>query len=58
MNNAHIDRRRLYLIGNLSIFMIGLGFAVRGNIADKLTFTFFNDGIHNGTGVYARTRLQ
>ncbi len=31
-----IDRRRLYIIGNLSIFMIGLGFAVRANIAPDL----------------------
>jgi MFS family permease len=31
-----IDQRRLYHIGNLSIFMIGLGFAVRANIASNL----------------------
>lgn len=31
-----IDRRRLYYVGNLSIFMIGLGFAVRANIAPHL----------------------
>ena len=30
------NRRRLYLVGNLSIFMIGLGFAVRANIAGNL----------------------
>ncbi len=36
MNTASIDRRRLYHIGNLSIFMIGLGFAVRANIAPNL----------------------
>ena len=36
MNNSGIDRKRLYLIGNLSIFMIGLGFAVRANIAPDL----------------------
>ncbi len=35
MNDA-IDRRRLYYVGNLSIFMIGLGFAVRANIAPDL----------------------
>lgn len=35
MNN-NIDRQRLYLVGNLSIFMIGLGFAVRANIAPDL----------------------
>lgn len=42
MNNAHIDRRRLYLIGNLSIFMIGLGFAVRANIAGYLQSDIYN----------------
>ena len=36
MNTPNIDRRRLYYIGNLSIFMIGLGFAVRANIAPDL----------------------
>ena len=36
MNTATIDRRRLYYVGNLSIFMIGLGFAVRANIAPNL----------------------
>lgn len=36
MTTPQIDRRRLYLIGNLSIFMIGLGFAVRANIAPNL----------------------
>jgi len=34
--NEHIDRRRLFHVGNLSIFMIGLGFAVRANIAPNL----------------------
>jgi MFS family permease len=29
-------RKRLYHVGNLSIFMIGLGFAVRANIASNL----------------------
>ena len=36
MTEATIDRQRLYLVGNLSIFMIGLGFAVRANIAPNL----------------------
>jgi len=36
MNEPVIDRKRLYLVGNLSIFMIGLGFAVRANIAPNL----------------------
>ncbi len=34
--NERIDRKRLYYVGNLSIFMIGLGFAVRANIAPDL----------------------
>ena len=36
MDNPQIDRRKLYYVGNLSIFMIGLGFAVRANIAPDL----------------------
>ncbi|MEM9255930.1 MAG: MFS transporter [Pseudomonadota bacterium] len=36
MNASDVDRRRLYYVGNLSIFMIGLGFAVRANIAPEL----------------------
>lgn len=36
MNDTNIDRKRLYYVGNLSIFMIGLGFAVRANIAPNL----------------------
>ncbi|GAB3115387.1 MFS transporter [Aestuariicella hydrocarbonica] len=36
MAAADLDRKRLYHIGNLSIFMIGLGFAVRANIAPDL----------------------
>src|SRR6056297_2341 len=36
MHNASIDRKRLYYVGNLSIFMIGLGFAVRAHIAPNL----------------------
>lgn len=36
MTGAAIDRKRLYYVGNLSIFMIGLGFAVRANIAPNL----------------------
>jgi Major Facilitator Superfamily len=37
-----LDRSRLFLIGNLSIFMIGLGFAVRANIASDLQGTMFD----------------
>jgi len=36
MNASEINRPRLYLIGNLSIFLIGLGFAVRTTIAPDL----------------------
>ncbi|KZX53454.1 MFS transporter [Halioglobus sp. HI00S01] len=36
MTNTEINRKRLYYVGNLSIFMIGLGFAVRANIAPNL----------------------
>ena len=36
MMDKPLDRRRLYHVGNLSIFMIGLGFAVRANIAPNL----------------------
>ncbi len=36
MTESHINRKRLYYVGNLSIFMIGLGFAVRANIAPDL----------------------
>ena len=40
--NDHIDRKRLYHVGNLSIFMIGLGFAVRANIAPDLQRDIFD----------------
>jgi len=36
MTDKPLDRKRLYHVGNLSIFMIGLGFAVRANIAPNL----------------------
>lgn len=36
MSKQQVDRKRLYYVGNLSIFMIGLGFAVRANIAPNL----------------------
>jgi len=36
MNSQPLDRKRLFVVGNLSIFMIGLGFAVRANIAPNL----------------------
>ena len=36
MSEQAVDRKRLYYVGNLSIFMIGLGFAVRANIAPNL----------------------
>ena len=44
MNEAHkqFNIGRLLLIGNLSIFMIGLGFAVRANIASDLQTDIFD----------------
>lgn len=36
LEGQYIDQKRLFLIGNLSIFMIGLGFAVRATIAADL----------------------
>ena len=42
MNSHQIDRRRLYHIGNLSFFMIGLGFAVRANIAPYLQHQIYD----------------
>ena len=36
MTDLLLHRKRLYHVGNLSIFMIGLGFAVRANIASNL----------------------
>ena len=35
-------RRRLFIISNLAIFMIGLGFAVRANIAGDLQADLFD----------------
>lgn len=42
MSEAAIDRKRLYYVGNLSIFMIGLGFAVRANIAPDLQSNIYD----------------
>lgn len=42
MKDAPIDRKRLYHVGNLSIFMIGLGFAVRANIAPNLQVEIYD----------------
>ncbi len=38
-----IDRKRLFIVGNLSIFMIGLGFAVRTSIASSIQNDIFNE---------------
>ncbi len=38
-----IDRRRLFVLSNLAFFMIGLGFAVRANIAADLQRSLFDD---------------
>jgi len=35
-------RRRLFIVGNLAIFMVGLGFAVRANIATDLQTGMFD----------------
>lgn len=40
---GNLDRKRLFLVGNLSIFMIGLGFAVRASIASDIQGDIFND---------------
>ena len=37
-----LDRRRLFVIGNLAIFMIGLGFAVRASIAADIQVQLFD----------------
>jgi|AntAceMinimDraft_11_1070367.scaffolds.fasta_scaffold00037_55 MFS family permease len=42
MSDKPLDRKRLYYVGNLSIFMIGLGFAVRANIAPNLQDEIYN----------------
>jgi MFS family permease len=39
---TEVNRKRLYYVGNLSIFMIGLGFAVRANIAPNLQADIYN----------------
>ena len=41
-NHQHLNIRRLTLIGNVSIFMIGLGFAVRASIAGDLQTDIFD----------------
>jgi MFS family permease len=38
-----LDRRRLFVIANLSIFMIGLGFSIRANIAGDIQTQIFNE---------------
>jgi MFS family permease len=43
MDDQLLDRKRLYHVGNLSIFMIGLGFAVRANIAPNLQADIYNE---------------
>lgn len=41
-SRAGLDRGRLFLIANLSIFMIGLGFAIRANIAGDIQTGLFS----------------
>ena len=43
MASTEINRKRLYHIGNLSVFMIGLGFAVRANIAPDLQADIYDN---------------
>lgn len=40
--HSAVNRRRLAIIGNLSIFMIGLGFAVRANVAQDIQRDLFD----------------
>jgi MFS family permease len=42
MNSDSLNRPRLFLIANLSIFMIGLGFAIRANIAGDIQDGMFS----------------
>ncbi|GIX31293.1 MAG: hypothetical protein KatS3mg124_1765 [Porticoccaceae bacterium] len=42
MNPRPLDRKKLFRVGNLSIFLIGLGFAVRANIAPDLQREVFD----------------
>lgn len=42
MSQQSVDRKRLYYVGNLSIFMIGLGFAIRSNIAPNLQHEIYD----------------
>lgn len=42
MSQSSVDRKRLYYVGNLSIFMIGLGFAIRSNIAPNLQHEIYD----------------
>ena len=48
-----VDRRRLYYAGNLSIFMIGLGFSVRASIAGDLQTDIYDfiDPVNSATMV-------
>jgi fucose permease len=50
-----LDRRRLFFVANLSIFMIGLGFAIRANIAGDIQTELFNpiDLANSGTMIGA-----
>ncbi len=41
-NSSELNVRSLFIVGNLAIFMIGLGFAVRANIASDLQGDIFN----------------
>ena len=52
MEAIEVNRKRLYYVGNLSIFMIGLGFAVRANIAPNLQADIYNQiGLANSAAM-------
>ena len=40
--HQHLNLKRLFLIGSLSIFLVGLGFAVRASIAADLQRDIFD----------------
>lgn len=41
-SHSRLDHKKLFLIGKLSIFMIGLGFAVRANVAQDIQRDLFD----------------
>ena len=41
-DQSMLNRKRLFFAANLSLFMVGLGFAVRANIASALQHEMFD----------------